>query len=108
MKFKHTPGPWKAEDHGDEMLVLGPNRDTIAQTFAVHRTDIPFCAINAERIVACVNACESIADPSVVPEMLDALKAIIAQLDVGVDEYNIKTGIRNFAERAIARAEGRT
>ena len=40
---------------------------------------------NAARIVACVNACEGIADPSVVPEMVTLLEASAVRLR-GFDE----------------------
>ena len=75
---KHAPEPWViSEDSENDILsesygkgngwyevaapVSGSGNDDDAQA-------------NAERIVACVNACEGI-DPEAVPAMLEALKA---------------------------------
>jgi hypothetical protein len=54
----------------------------------------------AERLVACGNACEGIADPSAVPELLAALKGVLAVADRKTKEFDA-------ARAAIARAEGR-
>lgn len=62
---------------------------------------------NAHRIVACVNACEGLADPSVVPELVKAASRVV---DV-VREYGSYDGqIADATERLaaiLAKAEGR-
>lgn len=66
-KTQHTPGPW---------VVTGPLRRCIG----IDRTRLAECypnpVANAARIVACVNACEGIDDPSVIPEVLFLLRRL--------------------------------
>ena len=73
----HTPEPWEARPNG--------------AAFSIARLDEPHHMIsvgmigqpdgkheaNTERIVACVNGCEGIADPSAVGDVLEASKAIL-------------------------------
>lgn len=76
MKPKHTPTPWKVSSAGHQCNPIISGKDdvrVIAQTEAA----------NAKRIVACVNACEGVADPSVVPEMLALLENIQRAIDDG-------------------------
>lgn len=106
---QHTPGPW-------EVLVQPPNMYDTLPTYVVRAgvrrdiavmedyffsEDLPVEAeaeANARRIVACVNACEGIADPSVVRELLAALEGFLhADPDVFADELAA-------ARAAIARA----
>ncbi len=67
---------------------------------------------NAERIVACVNACEGI-NPEAVPELLDALQDIIADHDERVALYPEsetqprRLEVMGIASAAIARATGK-
>lgn len=81
MKTKHTPGPWYVQsvyrdgklidcwidndprEHGDFKIVT---KDIRGQTDDELRA-------NALRIVDCVNACEGIADVSVIPLLIKAL-----------------------------------
>ena len=65
----------------------------IAETH--HATDVDGVGIelpaqaNAERLAACWNACRGIADPSVVPELVDVLEDIVqwAGCDSMEDEF---------------------
>ena len=84
----HTPEPW--ELHGD--TIQGAPELNGEQPHAVESTCVAVvlsrergsyrhypkerARANANRIVACVNACAGLADPGVVPEMLAALAGI--------------------------------
>ena len=60
---------------------------------------------NAERIVACVNACEGI-NPEAVPEMLEALKKIAeANIDSHGGHAYVHSLVIAIAEQAIVKAE---
>lgn len=61
---------------------------------------------DAQRAVACVNACEGIADPSVVPEILAQLKVLRDKL---IQYAGPENGLYEVTEAnaIIARAEGR-
>ena len=77
---EHTPEPWKCEGH----VVYFPN---VAGGFSLR--DCPGAVATARRIVACVNACEGMADPAAEiadlksqrDEMLEAAKAVVARWD---------------------------
>lgn len=83
METKHTSGPWtlKRNEHDLTGRKGLKGWDLIAQPSTTFPGAIE-CAgqyigneANACRIVECVNACEGLADPSVVPELLEALVA---------------------------------
>lgn len=100
---KHTPGPWSVDPESEDaeaFVIFGPEKDngwcSLIACLA-KRSDLPVEA-NAARIVACVNACEGIADPSVVPKLLETLK--MAERTFG-DRFPEIVAI-------IARAEGRS
>lgn len=83
MTTKHTPGPWK---HASTYVrgnanILSCEGAIVAQ--AVYGGDVSMneTAANAARIVACVNACEGIADPSAVKDLLDMCMAAERLLD---------------------------
>jgi len=61
---EHTPEPWT-------------NSRGLAKAYG---------EANAARIVACVNACEGLADPSVVPELLRLLTVALARVNIAADE----------------------
>lgn len=74
---KHTPTPWKA----DCFLVsarsvdrFGSDRDVEICHTGGGRRPSEEAEANASRIVACVNACRWLIDPSAVPDMLAALE----------------------------------
>ena len=73
MKTKHTEGPWRfCETWG---LILAKDKIEIAACHAGRGWD---AKANAARIIECVNACEGIADPSIIPELVDALYTALA------------------------------
>ena len=92
MSAQHTPEPW---DHQNCTVFALDERRCVNRfsalvqggivrlganvTFGTPtvRTSDAELEANARRIVECVNACEGIADPSVVPEMVEALKEAV-------------------------------
>lgn len=71
----HTPGPWGVVP-GHSVLDIVAGGGAIATTTGGVYWE-PYSGVqeaNARRIVDCVNACEGIADPSVVPELVAALE----------------------------------
>lgn len=83
--MKHTPGPWKVFYQDDEypgievadrdysIVVYGDKGDFNA---GVQGDTHEEALANAQRIVACVNACEGI-NPEAVPDMLKALEGAV-------------------------------
>lgn len=87
--MEHTPTPWRVGDE-DSFMDGYPHIEIEAGelgTLSYHQpvlvqgqwngksapiTDVS--KANAARIVSCVNACEGIEDPSVVPELVEALE----------------------------------
>ena len=92
---KHTPGPWSYLETGARQILDSGGYPLASLHLTAERH------ANAARIVACVNACEGLADPSVVPELL-AMLYKLAPEDCNGDE-----GCRHcLAHALIARAEG--
>lgn len=77
---KHTPGPWSYTEADG---FRGPSGQLLACIIDSRSTTTVEQEANAERIVACVNACEGIADPSCVPEMLRVAGRILAAHESG-------------------------
>lgn len=86
MSGGHAPGPWKAtsipqeadghwvvQENGDWCIHASGSPWQVAYLKAQSISSFPTEA-NARRIVDCVNACEGIADPSAVPELVAALQ----------------------------------
>lgn len=109
---KHRPGPWAAR-HDDSMRRrrVGPKDSPMF--------DVAYCSgatslegeSNAERIVACVNACEGIEDPSQLQEILEHASNLCTQIQNQVDCEGLPTTILDgieWLENAIARAHKQT
>lgn len=66
---------------------------------------------DAARIVACVNACEGLADPSVVPTLVELLRDLLGDLRMAGPGSSYNNAdidhLRERAAEAIARAEAR-
>lgn len=110
---KHTAGPWAVDTDTQERFCSKTGQRLESQrTHRVMAGDKwVSCTFNddeanAQRIVACVNACEGIGDPAAFrrqyDEMLEALLAVRAAADGGPCD-----GVDDLVERAIAEAEGR-
>jgi len=91
---KHTPEPWYisctdwlGEDPKHKLFIEGNHStDDEENEFAVavavvegNRTSTETTHANANRIVACVNACAGI-NPAAVPKLVEALKAVAADV----------------------------
>lgn len=104
--MSHTPEPWYAQDvfgdqvHDGSMAVCAGrdevgNPNPIAGVFGVdgdHRELSPKtkqeATANANRIVACVNACEGIKDPSVIPQLLEDVGDLLYRItDMLEDDF---------------------
>ena len=107
----HTPGPWRVaptSDYASGVNVAAGSHSFIA---LFGERGNPQVEADAERAVACVNACEGIADPGAAPELLAAMKWLFDKLDnrngkltfdgvADSDEWQAQ------ARAAIARATG--
>lgn len=110
---QHTKGPWVKASHATptrtgfqwEVGVLSDSSPDYLRTFAlVVGKD---AEANAARIVACVNACEGIEDPNIVPEMLEALRACKLAISSGIDSNpELWAKATRMTASVIARAEG--
>lgn len=110
----HTPG--KLRGH------VGPNGSTVFSVeterglLSVSYGGYPEQHANALRIIACWNACEGIADPGVVPELIAALREALPLINRCVQsEFNAgapPTGtyaetLQRSIKSLLAKAEGR-
>lgn len=81
-EVKHTPEPWMA-DLEDYASVIDSDGICVCEMPPYTRSpNREKARANAERIVACVNACKGI-NPEAVPDLLDALKEALYTLDEG-------------------------
>lgn len=106
---KHTPEPWTSEATSSSEFVTrairGPNGELVAHVGVPGYKDTPGVHQNvcdSSRIVACVNGCEGIADPSAVRELLEALEFLVRLMEQeGASEF-----VLGDARSAIAKARG--
>lgn len=115
MSTKHTPGPWKFHSKPiNGNYTIETDRELRGDCWWVCDTGESAYILdeerkaNAARIVACVNACEGIADPSAVKDLLEALEMVAELLALdekeGVDCYALRA--RHDIAAAIAKATG--
>ena len=104
---KHTPGPWyvAAEDlsGGRYYSISSQNCDFFIHDGAHEEEN---GEANAARIVACVNACEGIADPAVVPELLAFVADFIAVMNRDGFTGDEPDRLHKEATAIIAKATG--
>ena len=102
---QHTKEPWVAEKNPDNNgWVVDAGRIRICDVYQildVYSRDFGHDKFNADRIVACVNACEGI-NPEAVKELLEALKLVQDWADEQGIGFPVRLGIR----AAIAKAKG--
>jgi hypothetical protein len=79
-KRKHTAEPWLLNTCGDRREIISSDGSVMGEMCGDDSD--PHCwpiTANAERLVACVNACAGI-NPEAVPDLLAALEAVTQQL----------------------------
>jgi hypothetical protein len=94
-KVEHTPEPWRAVHHNRAASILSDSHGPIAGT---EGDSVPVAEQheNANRIIACVNACAGIADPqSAIAAARDALMDSVkaAEYVVRLIEQTGKAGV---------------
>ncbi|MCK9628980.1 MAG: hypothetical protein M0R37_10365 [Bacteroidales bacterium] len=108
---KHTPEPWVNKGAGNIRSTATDQGIALVGTTwgdgaVSHNQNI----VNAERIVACVNGCAGIADPSAVKAMYEALNdpCMMPALEAWAKGKNANA-VRCLenARAALAQAEGR-
>ena len=95
---KHTETPWKPFGRFGDAIETADG-----VIFYFEATGINALAKQKEltaRTIQCVNACEGIADPSVVPELVEAVKALVGGLDenCGITCHAYACGCKEWAE----------
>jgi len=136
MKYEHTPEPWivnEADNGGEVANIFSDNHehdgayvcavwsdesatgnDGADEETPQYVTDAE-AAANAERIVACVNGCAGIADPSAVGDMRDVLRALAVYLAAHRSNNTppldflelVEIALDGAGAAALAKAEGR-
>lgn len=121
METQHTPAPWTVEDGSSSghccftHSIQGTDGRPVAEVIRQYEVEEDEQnKANASRIVECVNACEGLADPSAVPELLEALEDLLAGWELMISQYGYNPGVEpedslNMRARAaIAKATGKT
>jgi hypothetical protein len=98
---KFTPGPWSlwpaSEDEFEIVTLYGGEREPLS--IRGHQLAEP----DLERIVACLNACETLADPSVIPLLIQ-----IARMAQNREMNDMKlTAMNLLADEAMKKVEGK-
>lgn len=102
---KHTPEPWHSDAAGFIYAkVDGVGDSMVAEVRGFGR----LVHGNRDRIVACVNACKGLADPSVVPELLESLETLMDWQNgpptvTNADKWQ---AAMDRASKAVAKARG--
>lgn len=110
---KHTPGPWRILNEWSPETVGTEDGATVANTCFGRSWQ---GKANAARIVECVNACEGLADPSAVPDLLAACENLLTAWDTATTGYDGLTAASedrielaaNHVRAAIRKATGGT
>lgn len=90
---KHTPGLWRVcggstpaysaitSNDGYVVFSMADRVSDMEHGKPIKAPDYDTQRANAKRIVACVNACRGIVDPSAVPELLEACRWFVSQFE---------------------------
>ena len=104
-KTAHTPGPWEVSS---SLYVVSPLGRVVAKCDGMRVADLdapaPQMFANAARIVACVNACEGIADPASLLEQNRVLRAALER--IANYEGLISEKVQDIARAALAKSQG--
>lgn len=103
LKPQHTPGPWyfRPDDSSVEAQTPTGYNFRVANCADSFALDSETMKANAERIVACVNACEGIPDPEkVIRNMKGMLEDAAFQLERLTGD-NLEVYARTYAALAV-------
>ena len=107
---KHTPEPWH-RDPKYPFAIMAPDGEDypwhIANVMEDVNGDDAESEANAERIVACVNGCAGIADPSGVNALRSALGQMVRVFNVNEIDPLAAFVTIEYARAALDRVEGR-
>ena len=78
---KHSPTPWVLVDTDEDTFIEDNDGEDVGRFYD---TSMSPAGVNAERIVACVNACAELDDPSKLPVLLDCIRQV-ANREHGAD-----------------------
>jgi hypothetical protein len=101
---KHTPGPWRVGTHRE---IIAANGDVLTDSLYSGDCGIEGADANADRLVACLNACEGIADPSVVPHALGFLERLVNCPGLGFTDQATGETWHDQLQALLVRVEGR-
>ena len=107
-RWRYIPGVVNHTEESDTKC--GAILDAQGWYVAAIERDCPEPTAHAERIVACVNGCAGIADPSAVGDMHEAIASAMEILTDSWGEEQLAAGddqAYNVLARALAKAEGR-
>lgn len=120
--MEHTKGKWEVEDNGNGLIyITGPNFPTGDICDLYHRVGYDTGAIepkiftkvnakaNAQRIVACVNACENLSNNTLtvgtIKEMIELMKEFTKRVEDGEVRSKYTYGKMRTILRRIERGE---
>lgn len=104
---KHSPGPVIVSGKYLRMSVDGGDVSDFAQAYRTTDISEEVAKENAARLAACWNACDGIADPSAVPELLAACVAWLNEMDPdGPYDSDEEVGINGMIA-AVAKLTGK-
>lgn len=83
---KHTPEPWEAQWQPRLSVIHGPEGEHIADTGCWRDDEHPEMRANAERIVACVNACAGISTEQLSPRLLTRVFTVLEEAAESLDD----------------------
>ena len=84
---EHTPGPWIVGGRYNSKILCNDGETVIADLWAIPREGgVDEGKANARRIVACVNACEGMEDPS---SEIDSLRKDIAAMELNAEQDSL-------------------
>ena len=88
METKHTPEPWIACDIADILGLNAGHFEIYNKPFGAGIVGWAVTKEDAARIASCVNACKGI-NPEVVPELPEALRIALTDLEQAQKETHI-------------------
>lgn len=110
---EHTPTPWahceevKYPHRYEGHAIRSAAEEEVTEGLGSIVSPTVFGRGNAERIVACVNACEGIENPAAIPRVIQALEELVAERNLhGCHEDLPETLGLEWAREALAALRG--